>query len=73
MKLLKDILYGCRLNQIIGNNSVAIEHLTFDSRKISALSLFVAVKGVQVDGHNYIDVAIEAGAQVVVAKLYQTS
>ena len=68
MKLLKDILYGCRLNQIIGNNSVAIEHLTFDSRKISALSLFVAVKGVQVDGHNYIDVAIEAGAQVVVCE-----
>ena len=39
-----------------------------DSRKISEGFLFVAVKGVQVDGHEYISRAIESGATVVVCE-----
>ena len=39
-----------------------------DSRKISTDYLFVAVKGSQVDGHEYIPKAIELGATVVVCE-----
>jgi len=68
MKLLKDILYGCRLKQIVGNNSVAVERISFDSRKVGSFALFVAVRGVQVDGHKFIDTAIQNGAQVIVCE-----
>jgi hypothetical protein len=32
MKLLKDILYKARLEQVVGSTNAAIEHITFDSR-----------------------------------------
>lgn len=43
-----------------------VSGVAFDSRKVKKGSLFVAVKGTQVDGHDYITKAIAAGATVVV-------
>jgi UDP-N-acetylmuramoyl-L-alanyl-D-glutamate--2,6-diaminopimelate ligase len=43
-----------------------INDVQIDSRKIKPGSLFIAVKGVAVDGHQFIDKAIEAGAVGVV-------
>jgi len=43
-----------------------INDVQIDSRKIKWGSLFIAVKGVAVDGHQFIDKAIEAGAVAVV-------
>ena len=43
-----------------------IEDVQIDSRKIKPGSLFIAVKGVAFDGHQFIDKAIEAGAVAVV-------
>ena len=40
----------------------------FDSRKIKSGDLFVAQKGVQVDGHKYIDKAINSGAVAIVCE-----
>jgi UDP-N-acetylmuramoyl-L-alanyl-D-glutamate--2,6-diaminopimelate ligase len=39
-----------------------------DSRKVTAGSLFVAVKGTATDGHNYIRAAIEKGAVAVICE-----
>lgn len=44
-----------------------ISAVTADSRAVGAGSLFVAVRGVAVDGHKFIPKAIEAGASVIVA------
>ncbi|MDO7741188.1 MAG: Mur ligase domain-containing protein, partial [Flavobacteriales bacterium] len=68
MKLLKDILYGTRIQETTGSTHVAIEDVAFDSRKVKAFSLFVAVPGTKVDGHDYIDQAIENGAIAIVAE-----
>ena len=68
MKLLKEILYGTRIQDILGNTHVAIEDLAFDSRKVKAFSLFVAIPGVHVDGHDYIEQAVEKGATAVVCE-----
>jgi len=68
VKLLKDILYRTRISQVNGSTNVAIEHLTMDSRNIKPLSLFVAVRGVTVDGHDYIEKAIQAGAIAIVCE-----
>lgn len=43
-----------------------IEQIVFDSRKVAPNTMFVAIKGVQTDGHKYIDMAVEKGATVVV-------
>ena len=68
MKLLKEILYGTRIQDILGNTHVAIEDLAFDSRKVKAFSLFVAIPGVSVDGHDFIEQAAAQGATAIVCE-----
>lgn len=68
MKLLKDILYKAHLEQVVGSTQTAIEHVTFDSRTVKPLSLFVAVKGTQADGHDHIGRAVQAGASAVICE-----
>ena len=52
---LKDILVNCNLLEIIGDKDLDILDIAFDSRKVKPNTLFFAVKGTQVDGHDYID------------------
>lgn len=68
IKLLQDILYKCRLQEIVGNTHIAIEHLSADSRDVKPFSLFFAVTGTQTDGHSYINSAIEKGAVAIVCE-----
>jgi UDP-N-acetylmuramoyl-L-alanyl-D-glutamate--2,6-diaminopimelate ligase len=68
MMKLKDILTNCNLVEIEGEKDVDVVDITFDSRKVNQGTLFFAVKGTQVDGHDYIDGAIEKGASVVVCE-----
>lgn len=68
MKLLKDILYKARLEQVVGSTNTAIEHIAFDSRAVRPFTAFVAVKGTQSDGHAFIAKAVELGATAVVCE-----
>ena len=68
MKLLKDILYKAGIVELIGSSNVAIMSISFDSRKIEKDSLFVAVKGTQSDGHQYIAQTIQKGAIAVLCE-----
>ena len=68
MKLLKDILYGSRIEEMAGTGNVAIESLTFDSRAVTSNGLFFAISGAQSDGHNYIELAVEKGAVAIVCE-----
>ena len=68
MKLLSDILYKVKLEEIIGSTHVAISSIVFDSRKVKKYSLFVATKGAADDGHIYIQKAIELGAIAIVCE-----
>ena len=68
MKLLSDILYKVRLEEVIGSTHMAIASVTFDSRKVKKDSLFVATRGTAVDGHDFIDNAISAGAVAIVCE-----
>lgn len=68
MKLLKDILYKAGIEKVVGTTQMAIKKVCFDSREVEKMSLFVAVVGTQVDGHNYIDVAIKNGAQAIICE-----
>lgn len=68
MKLLKDILYKVRIEQVVGSTNTAIEAITFDSRKVVAFTAFVATRGTQVDGHAFIAKAIESGASAIICE-----
>jgi UDP-N-acetylmuramoyl-L-alanyl-D-glutamate--2,6-diaminopimelate ligase len=68
LKLLSDILYKVRLEEVTGSTHIAIASVVFDSRKVKKDSLFVAVRGTAVDGHAFIDKAIEAGAIAVLCE-----
>jgi UDP-N-acetylmuramoyl-L-alanyl-D-glutamate--2,6-diaminopimelate ligase len=61
MKLLKDILYGTRLVEVVGSTHIAIESIAFDSREVRPFGLFVAVPGTRVDGLQFVEAAQEAG------------
>jgi UDP-N-acetylmuramoyl-L-alanyl-D-glutamate--2,6-diaminopimelate ligase len=68
MMLLKDILYRVRIERVVGSTNTAIEQLAFDSRKVVAFTAFVATRGTQVDGHDFIEKAIENGARAVICE-----
>ncbi|MDC1261426.1 UDP-N-acetylmuramoyl-L-alanyl-D-glutamate--2,6-diaminopimelate ligase [Polaribacter sp.] len=68
MKNLKDILNQVSILQLVGQTNVEVHQLVFDSRKIEKNDVFVAQKGVAVDGHLYIDKAISLGANTIVCE-----
>ena len=68
MKQLKDILYKVAVNAVSGSTEVAVSSIIFDSRKVKKNDVFVAQKGTLVDGHIYIDKAIQLGATSIVCE-----
>jgi UDP-N-acetylmuramoyl-L-alanyl-D-glutamate--2,6-diaminopimelate ligase len=68
MKYLSDLLEGLAFTELQGSADVEISSIVFDSRKVVPGSLFVAVRGTVVDGHDYIDQAVAAGAVVVICE-----
>lgn len=68
MIALKDILYKVTINAVVGDTTVNINAIHFDSRSIKNADLFVAIKGNVVDGHRFIDIAIKNGAIGVICE-----
>ena len=68
MILLKDILYRVTLESVVGNTAIAITDVHFDSRKASLNDVFVAIRGTQSDGHDYIEKAVAQGALAIVCE-----
>lgn len=68
MKLLKDILYKVAVNAVYGATNIEVSEIVFDSRKIQKGAVFVAQKGVSVDGHLYIEKAINLGARAIICE-----
>ena len=67
-KLLSDILAKVPVVEQRGDIEINIQKIEFDSRKVSKGDLFVAVHGTNVDGHKFIDNAIDAGAVAIVSE-----
>lgn len=68
MKSLQSILFGVSLKEVIGTTQQEITDIQIDSRKITKGSVFVAIQGLQADGHSFIATAIEKGATVIVCE-----
>lgn len=63
---LQDLLKGIHILGIKGDDNLDITGVFTDSRKAVGGSAFIALKGVQVDGHQYIDSALSQGAKVII-------
>ena len=63
---LKKILSGIEGLKAKGNLDIDVTNIECDSKKIQKGDMFVAIKGYDSDGHDYIDEAIENGASVIV-------
>ncbi|MDR1001396.1 MAG: UDP-N-acetylmuramoyl-L-alanyl-D-glutamate--2,6-diaminopimelate ligase [Clostridiales bacterium] len=65
--LLKEILRNVNCKWVQGKNP-EIEDIVIDSRKVKYGSLFVCLKGLKSDGHQYVKQAANAGAAAVLAQ-----
>ena len=65
---LNEILSKVTPLDIRGNAEVEITGVNIDSRRIEKGHLFVAIKGTQVDGHSFIQKAIDLGAAAILCE-----
>ena len=65
---LRELLTNVAVIEISGDSPVEIKHLVFDSRKVEKDDVFFAISGTMVDGHQFIDMAVERGAAVIVGE-----
>ncbi len=70
MRLLKDILYKAGIEEVSGSTELNVIDICFDSRAAREGGLFVAVRGLQSDGHNYISSVIERGVVAIVCEQF---
>jgi len=65
---LRDILYQVNLVAVSGKTDIEAKGICFDSRKIKAGDIFVAVRGTQHDGHNFLAQAAAMGAAAIICE-----
>ncbi len=68
MRNLKDILYKTSIEEVLGSTDIEINSIQFDSRKVKSNDVFVAQKGVTVDGHLFIEKAVSLGASAIICE-----
>ena len=68
MAELKNILYKVTINAVVGSTSIALNELQFDSRRVTVNDVFIAIKGLDSNGHDYIDIAISQGAIAIICE-----
>lgn len=67
-KTLGELLSGVECQDLTGSREVPVSGISADSRELKPGDLFVAVRGLTVDGHQYIDRAIAAGCAAVLVE-----
>lgn len=66
--IVSDVLDGVKYEIIQGTDKADIDHISWDSRRVKPDSLFICVKGRNVDRHDFAIRAIEAGASVLIVE-----
>ncbi len=65
---LKELIKDIKIIKTNNGLTREISGIFYDSRKVIPESLFVAVKGTESDGHNFIQEAIEKGAKTIIVE-----
>ena len=69
---LSELLKNVNPQAIVGDAGIDVTGVKIDSRQVSSGSLFVAVRGTQVDGHQFISKAVEQGVKSLCVKAFPT-
>lgn len=67
--ILQDILYKVPIRSVQGATAIEISGLSIDSRQVQPGSCFIAIKGTNADGQQFIQNAIEKGAAAIVCEI----
>lgn len=65
---LTQLIQACPPAKVLGTTDLDIQTLTIDSRKATIGTLFIAMRGTQVDGHDFIEKAVAQGASAIVCE-----
>lgn len=68
MKTVHELINNIVVVQTIGSTDKKIDSICFDTRDVQPSCMFIAQKGTKVDGHDFINQAIEKGAVCIVAE-----
>jgi len=68
MALLQDILYKVKIRSFSGNMATEVSDLQIDSRKAGPGTAFIAIRGVQADGHAFISRAIANNVTAIICE-----
>ena len=63
---VNELLRATRGRLISGKTSTVVKGISIDSRTIKPQEAFIAIKGPNFDGHNFVDEAIKRGAKAVI-------
>lgn len=63
---LKDLLKNFPAELLGGSIDLEISHLAYDSRRVESGTLFFAIPGTKLDGHDFLEEAVERGAPAAV-------
>ena len=70
MIVLREIVYKVSIEAVKGSTDITINAIDFDSRKIGSNDLFIAIRGTQSNGHDFIGKAIQQGATAIVCDTF---
>lgn len=64
---MEKIFYGVKYRPLKRvNENIKYKEMEYDSRKVKDGDIFIALEGATVDGHKFIDMAVEKGAKAVI-------
>jgi UDP-N-acetylmuramoyl-L-alanyl-D-glutamate--2,6-diaminopimelate ligase len=66
--LLTSVVKGLDFDRIKGDLNIEVSSIAYDSREVVEHSIFVAISGFAVDGHDFIDQAIKRGASTIIVE-----
>jgi UDP-N-acetylmuramoyl-L-alanyl-D-glutamate--2,6-diaminopimelate ligase len=65
---LKRLIEGVEVKKIVGDTLKQVDGIAYHSKQIGEGFLFAAIRGLEADGHQFIEEAIQRGAGVVVSE-----
>ncbi|MFN3133944.1 MAG: UDP-N-acetylmuramoyl-L-alanyl-D-glutamate--2,6-diaminopimelate ligase [Candidatus Kryptonium sp.] len=63
---LSEILKYLKVKKFVGDENLNVSGIAYDSREVDEGELFVAIKGLNVDGHRFIPEAVLGGAVAII-------
>jgi len=66
--LLRNLVQDLEFDILSGDLNIEVSSITYDSRKVLDNSIFIAITGFSVDGHSFIETAINSGAKTIIVE-----